>query len=784
MKRYFLFYVLFCGIICAQQNKCDDLVLSGDYPKAIKCYEKLLKANKVDSTVAFIKIGDCYKALGEFKKAATYYSALVREDKKYVDAVKKLIEVAFIMGDTQTLQKYTLYAKIQFGESNKELITTLSNLEKMLQNIDADTIIEIKPLLDIQEDKDYISLYYKNDILFYVVPVEVGYFDYGPYWGSYDKHKNLFYKIKYIENLENGKRSKKSNILSPNIQGEYNASSISICETNNTIIIAKSWEYSSKEIPIKLFEIKIEGRENGSLFKVLEKNKKIKSFEEKILPFCKYDNYDYTGPTTSKNCDILIFSSNRSGVSYDLWITKKINSEWQEPHPIEGVNTTGNEIAPHLFNDSLLFFASNGYNGLGGYDIIKAKLKDQKAHQPEVLPYPINTPADEVAIFIKEEGKGYLLSNREKDMKIFSFSRIIKYKEVSIKGVFMLTPLTPLNEMRLKLLDENNNIVQTILTDSLGHFEFEKIQPDKPYRIELADLDVKLPSSAYIYIYNEKGEPVLKISPLEGKYFVLESLKREDLLKLKPLQESSSVISINMQGQVFKKILGDFSRKLPVLILNENDELIAVASTSQNGTFFLPKLPPLGKYKIRPISEDTLLKVMLYDKEGKPMELASKVDALSFLFTRIKREEKKIVLLDETGVQIEVQSEEAFKLPSIYYEYNKWDLLPESIVQLNKLLKILESNPHIGIELSSHTDSRGSNSFNKELSEKRAESAKQYLISHGISPDRIIAIGYGEEKLLNNCRDGVECSEEQHAVNRRTEFKILLMQDIRGKSKK
>ncbi|MCB0649635.1 MAG: OmpA family protein [Saprospiraceae bacterium] len=90
-----------------------------------------------------------------------------------------------------------------------------------------------------------------------------------------------------------------------------------------------------------------------------------------------------------------------------------------------------------------------------------------------------------------------------------------------------------------------------------------------------------------------------------------------------------------------------------------------------------------------------------------------------------------------------------------------------------KLLKLMVDNPGTKIELNAHTDSRGSAASNKDLSERRAKSVVNYLISKGISPDRLVSKGYGEERLKNNCSDGVECTEAQHAINRRVEFRVL-----------
>jgi outer membrane protein OmpA-like peptidoglycan-associated protein len=91
----------------------------------------------------------------------------------------------------------------------------------------------------------------------------------------------------------------------------------------------------------------------------------------------------------------------------------------------------------------------------------------------------------------------------------------------------------------------------------------------------------------------------------------------------------------------------------------------------------------------------------------------------------------------------------------------------------NKLLKLMKDKPNIRIELSSHTDSRGSSSANQSLSQARAESVVNYLVSRGIQRSRLVAKGYGESRPKNKCIDGVECSEAEHQANRRTEFRVL-----------
>ena len=111
-------------------------------------------------------------------------------------------------------------------------------------------------------------------------------------------------------------------------------------------------------------------------------------------------------------------------------------------------------------------------------------------------------------------------------------------------------------------------------------------------------------------------------------------------------------------------------------------------------------------------------------------------------------------------------------IENIYYDFDKWNIRPDAAIELDKIVTLLVENPQIIIELGSHTDSRGTHKYNDVLSQRRAESAVEYIISRGISSERITAKGYGERELVNHCSDGVSCSEEEHQMNRRTEFKV------------
>ena len=108
------------------------------------------------------------------------------------------------------------------------------------------------------------------------------------------------------------------------------------------------------------------------------------------------------------------------------------------------------------------------------------------------------------------------------------------------------------------------------------------------------------------------------------------------------------------------------------------------------------------------------------------------------------------------------------RLNNVFFDFDKWDLRAESHLELNRVVKLLEENPAIEIEMSAHTDSYGSDEYNFKLSDNRARSVMEYIIAKGISPSRIMSQGYGETKpvVLND-------TPENRQLNRRVEFTIL-----------
>lgn len=148
---------------------------------------------------------------------------------------------------------------------------------------------------------------------------------------------------------------------------------------------------------------------------------------------------------------------------------------------------------------------------------------------------------------------------------------------------------------------------------------------------------------------------------------------------------------------------------------------------------------------------------------------------------------KKVLVIDEQALaaakEIALKGNEstdglieaaALDLKPIYFDFNKSNIRSDAAEVLNQNIALLKANPDVVIKLSAHTDSRGSAAYNINLSKRRAQAALDYLVKNGIPRKQIVAVvSLGEKELANTCADGVECTEEQHQLNRRTEFKVI-----------
>lgn len=207
------------------------------------------------------------------------------------------------------------------------------------------------------------------------------------------------------------------------------------------------------------------------------------------------------------------------------------------------------------------------------------------------------------------------------------------------------------------------------------------------------------------------------------------------------------------------------------LYATKSSELLDV-QTSSNGIVSFD-IDPFTEYEIRTCNT-------LYFKNGMSLyecnqgnEILCTFGASDYNFVAGGGRDKPKAILKATLSLSPISVGSIMELENVYYDLDKATLSNSAIEELTELANIMNRNKSISIELSSHTDSRASDEYNSDLSQRRAQSCFDYLRSKGISTDRIKPVGYGERRLVNQCKDGVECTEGQHQKNRRTEIEIL-----------
>lgn len=192
------------------------------------------------------------------------------------------------------------------------------------------------------------------------------------------------------------------------------------------------------------------------------------------------------------------------------------------------------------------------------------------------------------------------------------------------------------------------------------------------------------------------------------------------------------------------------------------------------------KNTPLEGVKVIAVEDPSMDKLIGITNEKGEYEIKLKCNTIyKITFDKDQYYTKSIPYISEQGESglnetlLRIIIDKPVPITNIYYDLDKYDIRPDAAKELDKIMRMLRDNSKLVIELSSHTDSRGSNTYNQKLSENRAKAAVSYLVSKGIDNRRLYPKGYGESKLMNECNDGVKCSEEKHALNRRTEFRVI-----------
>jgi len=213
---------------------------------------------------------------------------------------------------------------------------------------------------------------------------------------------------------------------------------------------------------------------------------------------------------------------------------------------------------------------------------------------------------------------------------------------------------------------------------------------------------------------------------------------------------------LTLKGQIFDAVNNEPVVGAKVILARENGEELAYFITEEDGSY-THLIPRDEKFVLKGSKEKYQNVEQKFSSFGLEKEKEIIVD-LNIPFAPIEN----VVILADLGI--------------IYFDFDKWNIRPDAALELDKVVTLMNKYPGMVIRLESHTDSRAEDEYNMGLSNKRAKSTYDYIISKGINPDRIPKYeGFGESQLVNKCSNGVKCTPAEHQMNRRTEFIILKM---------
>jgi outer membrane protein OmpA-like peptidoglycan-associated protein len=496
------------------------------------------------------------------------------------------------------------------------------------------------------------------------------------------------------------------------------------------------------------------------------------------LPFSDKE-YDVMHPTLSPGGNRMYFTSNMPGSigGTDIWMVKKVGDDWGTPINMgPEINTDKNDAFPFIHESGTLFFASMGHKGMGGYDIFRVNVDGSKTMgMVENLGEPINSSDDDLGLILNAEGnRGYFTSARPggagKD-DIYMFDGFIAAPKMlsSLVRVYDAESKDRIEGAEIRVFERTGEGLV-----SGGELYDVVVLPE---RGGSKDLVLKLVRKNA----DNLGEPDLVTNPEGESDYTMQSGRNYIFFVTKEGYTSREMTysTVGKEGEIIvevplsKERCADITGQVKNVVTGAGiPNAVVRTSSSCGGKEEFIQTDANGNFSacMKPNCSYTFI--------GEKSGFNSGTSALN-----VNAGDKGLnTIINLTPVAPAVASNPfpvgtVIVFDKIYYDFNKSAIRIGAARELDEAVRIMNSYPSINIELTSHTDSRGGNAYNQKLSNARAESAKRFMVARGVAPSRIRTIGMGENQLRNGCSDGVNCSEEEHQYNRRTEFKVVSIQE-------
>jgi len=615
-----------------RKAKADQRYEEYSFSPAIDIYKKVLDKGYVSSDL-LKRLGNAYYFNAKYQEAANIYKKL---EESYPDEMG----VDFIFRYAQSLKSLGNY------DEAGQLMEKFKTMTAVDVDFDEDYLAKIeensgrygvKPFEYNSKYSDFAASFYEKGLIFASDRDTGNLARYRHTWNSKDFLD--LYKVD-ADSASNGRAIKLEGDVNTRLHESTSVvtkDGTTMYFTRNNFLDGKKKKDEEGIIRLKIYSAE---RVNGVWTNITE------------LPF-NNDSYSVAHPVLSPDEKRLYFVSDMTGSAgeSDIFMTEIIGDGTYGPiiNLGKNINTIGRETFPFITKDGILYFSSDGHQGLGGLDVFATKIAFNDYDQPVVnVGRPINGPLDDFSfIFDSESKKGYFSSNREGGM---------------------------------------------------------------------GEDDI------YEFVEN-------------------------DPLVLDCIQEVS--------GTVRDRISNEVLAGATVMVIDEENKEISSTITDSKGNYVLQLDCSKGNFVRASRDGYVPAEEYLNKSDGKPR-------IIDFYLERD-------VVTGGFGDDLA----KLLQLSTIYFDLNKYNIRPDAEIEIQKVIVAMEKYPSLKIKVNSHTDSRGNDAYNLWLSQKRAESTINYMISKGIAADRLQSEGFGESRLVNECANGVPCSSEQHQLNRRSEFIIF-----------
>ena len=734
MKAKALIPLIISALVCFSQNtmgqnikskifnnRADKKFQTESYVDALKLYKKALKAGDTTMNTLAPLAESSYK-LNNYNQAKKWYDLLFETGEP--DSAFYYLQYAEVLRANDKYEKAkTWLNKYRQKKPEAKISQTFSSREFVNELKSDSGLYEISRLKINTKKSDFGPAFFKDSIVF----------------SSAKETDNKLLSRKYnwneepFLNLYASAWIDEDNLSSPSIFAEelvtkYHEGPVDFVRNDTLLYFTRNNYLKLGNEEKRINRLKIYRRKwNG-----------VKWTRQKELSF-NSDSFSCGHPSLTNDGKTMYFASDMAGGygETDIYITRLKKDGWSEPENLGSkINTAGKEMFPFIHPDGTLYYSSNGKSGLGGLDVYAAYHSSGGFKKPVNMGYPLNSSRDDFSFILNKNNRdGFFASNRTP-----ATSDDIYYVKI-----FPKPPKAIIDTLTIKKYKRNvpiHPLENDITTDC-----------DTFYMRSLADkstqgVNIEKRKNAYFTYTPPAG--------FVGKDTIAYSI-RDTFSYYKGIDKNKVVIDVTdayygVEGKVVYKKSGDPVPDVNVTLFGgDRTKKINQRKTNEKGEF---------EFELQPHKDYALF----YKKD-------SLINLTEYIST--KDMDPGVLKVKQVVEMEELEVGKKFAV-NIYFDLAKWDIRPDAANLLDeKVYRFLQDNPSVTIELSAHTDCRGSDAYNKQLSQKRAESAVQYLIDEGIDPERMNAEGYGEERLTNRCDDGVDCSDEKHQENRRVEIEIL-----------